>query len=102
MPHTPGPWENEDGEITARGAVVANVYQADDFPCLDDADRPAAEEECKANARLIAAAPDLLEACRSALVPVKEAWAKQMEGNDLWPVFEALRAAVARAEGEED
>ena len=48
--HTPGPWTNDNGRIYANGAMLA------------DCDTPGHETEHQldANARLIAAAPDLL------------------------------------------
>jgi hypothetical protein len=77
-----------------------------------------AVEAAEANARLIAAAPDLLEACRIAQVYFEacgKAWAAQdgiLIGNDGRPVTEAegldklcdeaeeaTRAAIARATG---
>lgn len=65
--HTPGPWTNEDFTITADdGSVISDVHSIDDFPCIDqdnDADQlEKLNAELQANARLIAAAPDLLEA----------------------------------------
>lgn len=61
--HTPGPWE-ADGELimSTQGIAVATVLYPDDFPCLEDAE--GVEAECTANARLIAAAPDLLAALK--------------------------------------
>ena len=51
--HTPGPWHRRHGYIVEiNGGVLANVP----FTTGDDED--------KANARLIAAAPDLLEALK--------------------------------------
>ncbi len=67
--HTPGPWkvDIETGEICSPGPVVlGTIYGADDFPC-NETD---ISEECKANARLIAAAPDMLQALRKALESV--------------------------------
>lgn len=87
--HTPGPWEvqsytnykgwsvwaNDRGCI-AEGCIAERWYDADQQP-----------DELKANARLIAAAPELLEACKVALVYPQV------------PVVEkALRAAIAKAE----
>jgi len=46
------------------------------------------KEEAKANARLIAAAPDLLEAAKQAM----RVWPYQMRGS-------TLEAAIAKAEG---
>lgn len=64
MNHTPGPWEREETydtislPIRAEGKVIALVVHADErLPQLTP-------EELKANARLIAAAPDLLDCCQ--------------------------------------
>jgi hypothetical protein len=69
--HTPGPWlESRKSKSTIlqsidikvgseRIAYVTVPYTAKNI------------EECEANARLIAAAPDLLEACRKALYALK-------------------------------
>ena len=51
-------------------------------------DRP--DSECEANVRLIAAAPDLLAACK--------AYASVWPG-DSTPHMVAIRAAIAKAEG---
>ena len=54
--HTPGPWKVEDGQVKAGDRIVALVYSEDYekhrwwWKCGD------------LNARLIAAAPDMLEA----------------------------------------
>jgi hypothetical protein len=65
---TPGPWSvDEDGLISAGGIAVASVYDADDFPCLDADDDEPVNDAAHANACLIAAAPDLLDACKDAL-----------------------------------
>jgi predicted Zn-ribbon and HTH transcriptional regulator len=59
--HTPGPWSVDDGEW---GYVVHSSDTSDDvIASLQPADEPA-ESECLANARLVAAAPDLLDAVR--------------------------------------
>ena len=68
--HTPGPWTVEDNAIMASvGAHICTVSTSDDFPCLTESDdkteaevRSDCDIECEANARLIAAAPDLLTA----------------------------------------
>ena len=66
--HTPGPWELGD-----EGVYIGSVYDADGLRVAfvyfqdekSETGRPRQEEE--ANARLIAAAPDLLEALSDAL-----------------------------------
>lgn len=53
--HTEGPWKNEyDGSIVMRNQIVS-------APIAPDG---ASKEECKANAQLIAAAPDLLDVAK--------------------------------------
>lgn len=102
--HTPGPWvvgkaarnpypdpPGDKWSIAAYGCWIAGVYP---FVrgCQDDS-------EAKANARLIAAAPDLLEACR-AMVDCYEGGMDS--GCDPprpdCPACQA-RAAIAKAEG---
>jgi hypothetical protein len=60
MPHTPGPWtisKNADGwSILAETSEIAMVGTSTSH----------IEAEKEANARLIAAGPDLLEACKRA------------------------------------
>ena len=90
--HTPGPWEVVGGTIiqTAdeRRKWVAEVPAASSIHETFITDR--------ANARLIAAAPQLLEACEEAL-----SFTKTMDG---WAGRESttsrcLRAAIAKSKG---
>ena len=90
--HTPGPWTITDGQNHrvylinhGRDAVGETVYT--------DTRNPA-------DARLIAAAPDLLAALKNIL---REHDALQMaEGRtgDRWPATTRARAAIAKATGE--
>ena len=80
--------------------AVAYVWTRQDGPC-DKKTRPStviALPEGEANARLIAAAPDLLAACKGAkwLLSKMSGWS----GNDLSEFSEpaALDAAIAKAE----
>lgn len=77
--HTPGPWV----VCSAERVRVA----AGDFLFLQRNPQKALLEERQANARLIAAAPDLLEAVKSEICSV------------LCDCCSALRAVVAKAEG---
>lgn len=89
--HTPGPWQHSvklSGSENHRGF---RIWGADGWALADV--QPADEDgtEGEANARLIAAAPDLLEALKGVL---RVADRKTDE-------FDAARAAIAKAEGEE-
>lgn len=90
--HTPGPWgvcptsETAPYEVTApdvgRTLHVAKVYKTQPQPCETD----------KANARLIAAAPDLLAACQNML-----ACMDADDGNSLANAANEARTAIAKA-----
>lgn len=99
MTHTPGPWTKEtDGTSGVfwiysdfhgdESNALATVHGQDDIPEMDDG-------ECEANAALIAAAPDLLEACQAA----RDWYAKNTkQGHTPGPVEQALIDAIAKAE----
>lgn len=74
--HTPGPWTIDAGEgLSVLNAdlddpkIVAYGYGDADIMMVANGDEVAASdmETARANARLIAAAPELLDACRKAI-----------------------------------
>jgi hypothetical protein len=88
--HTPGPWviRESSTHVTVCGADGEAIFH-DDKKCprvMDDA-------------RLIAAAPELLEALRTCL----DAWEKEHAGHGFegWPEVCEARAAIAKATGEQ-
>jgi hypothetical protein len=99
--HTPGPWKVvRDGNPLSAG-IVAVIEHSERFLAVeeDHFGRPwCAPDTWEANARLIAAAPDLLEACRAVMW-----WNERVGGfsepEDERDVLEPLRAAIAKAEG---
>lgn len=106
--HTPGPWqyapilcrsENDRGWLVC----VPDVRIADVWPMNDEDGN--ASPEAKANARLIAAAPDLLATLRKLIEAVDEHLADN-GGNDPYKTFgrrmRTARAAIAKATGEAD
>jgi len=97
MTHTPGPWLRES-EINSEGSdwiLVTKDYAEIVDLRLDDG-LVVSEQEQEANARLIAAAPEMLNALRG----VAERWDKDDEADD--PVLGAvIRSAIAKAEGRE-
>lgn len=87
--HTPGPWVigKHDHDVvmvdTASGTAICDVYGESD-------DRPA-------NARLISAAPDLLEALET-LKRVVSKMRHTLDDDD--PALERAREAIAKAKGD--
>ena len=85
--HMPGPWVigKQDHDVimidTANGTAICDVY-------VDSDDRPA-------NARLIAAAPDLLEALLAA-----HSYLVMMGTDHANHIRSICRAAIAKAKGE--
>ena len=91
---TPGPWV----------AMGKAVYTESDNPTREilwggHNTRSASDEEKKANARLIAAAPEMYEVLREVLIEY-EAEAKA-EGWDLPTTGEMIREVLAKVEGGE-
>jgi len=85
---TPGPWEKRDLRIQSKGNYVADC----------DAGYMFSAEERHANARLIAAAPDLLSALERCLPFVDSI--RAMTGGDGDLTALTARAAIAAAKGE--
>ena len=90
--HTPGPWE------------VLPESDSHEGPLIAECDLQSDEAQNRANARLIAAAPDLLEALRASVAATDrelEAFRRNLGRNPLvMPEWLAgARAAIAKAEG---
>ena len=86
--HTPAPWiingsAIEANPVGALATCIAHVYNESD--------------EHAANARLLAAAPELLEACKRA----QTAFAFDQGGKARRETMAQLKAAIAKAEGKE-
>lgn len=102
--HTPGPWEVRPGygmlkaEIGPPGRAVAAVW-VKQAGTRDEQKEPVAWPEGEANARLIAAAPDLLEALTTIVATLSE---QDDEGliEHAEPMQKA-RAAIAKAAKEQ-
>lgn len=92
MNHTPGPWE-------AQG-YLPESYRV--HPQGNPQYQTATPDEFFANVRLIAAAPELLEACKVALREVEsmERFTSFRVGADLYDISDMLKAAIAKAEGD--
>jgi hypothetical protein len=95
--HTPGPWKAEGWN-----EIVVNSAQGYTLALAPSGSKSSSLEEIRANARLIAAAPDLSDALR---VIVRQAELTRLAfpnaaGRDDWKqVILIARAAIAKAEG---
>ena len=97
--HTPGPWHvehpfQEEGVYvsTKSTALVAKLYEPDKYAWHGDR-----VESIEANARLIASAPELLEA----LLALYHVSADLPDGKAYAEAAEQARAAIAKATGTE-
>lgn len=87
MQHTPGPWHITDDYITGPDDLVIVDFEFNGNSTWNEA-----------NARLVAAAPELLEACRMAFEQKNaSAHGQRTPHNDI-ELFNALRSAIAKAE----
>ena len=101
MKHTPGPWEVADA-----GGYEGFKYQLEEYFVRRPEDDVAIASEvldpdtCKpseANARLIAAAPDLLAACKLEVIELAN-MAAMIDPTVTRIYMEAVYAAIAKAE----
>jgi hypothetical protein len=91
--HTPGPWSVYP---ETDGAEICAVDMAPGLPIRQIVARPVRGDNWIANARLIAAAPELLEALREYASVYSEYWKPGM------PILEPMSdAAIAKATGEQ-
>ena len=94
MKHTPGPWEH-------RGLTMISGRKADDVKFTLANVTPAGDlhyaTESAANARLIAAAPELLEALGLALATIERL--ERHAPGTAQGTRDVIAAAIAKAEG---
>ena len=91
--HTPGPWEIETGRplevvLRADGTAVGAAYGSD--------------SEAEANARLIAAAPDLLDIAQRVVAECTDTFHDPADMSPEWvAIYRDARAAIAKATAQE-
>ncbi len=98
--HTPGPWAYcghpqpcECGYIFGDGG---EVYIAKTLTLADEIDPVASKPQRVANARLIAAAPELLEALKAV---VDSAVPNPRDHPTMFPAWDLAKRAIAKVEG---
>jgi hypothetical protein len=98
--HTPGPWCIEPKERVDHPLDVCSVEGARVARCngISAYNTP---DVCRANAYLIASAPELLEACRDALTDLRDFIEQCIEDADDsdYATVRKLEEAIAKAEG---
>lgn len=107
MQHTPGPWHNDgigDYEIIAPCGETENGYSRSQLVAIathmrelnpGEGPEERSGEEVAANARLIAAAPSMLEALNEALAYIEDG----MDDSDPPVQHGIIRAAIEEATG---
>lgn len=90
--HTPGPWFVKVNPIWHAVRSYNSDYVAEHIRGASDAQRAA-------NARLIAAAPDLLEALKRAVKVIHELSDYDPKGGNDLDYADFTQAAIAKAEG---
>lgn len=101
--HTPGPWQAEQDDVPYDGGFETWVVNADGAGiCMMDCPK----DDMEVNARLIAAAPDLLKALESLnalidfAVPCGDGDFSISDVSGLNRAFDLAHAAIAKAKGE--
>jgi hypothetical protein len=97
--HTPGPWSYEESKTDGGNLFLAiSSANAELRDSRDVAYLTLRQAEIRANARLIAAAPDMLAALQSVIHDLS-----YDEGRDLAAsTIEQVRAAIRKATGADD
>ena len=117
LKHTPAPWEPfyvttaldgklaDDCDVDVYGGDKPNGFMGPlvaKLPVKDEDDILMCEDEVRANARLIAAAPDLLDALMKATILLKHACddADALESQFAVETADEMTAAITKAIGE--
>ena len=104
--HTPGPWCTGSTNVPQplyRGVIAIVEYNPDRFVSVwvDDDERAwRVHEQSEANARLIAAAPDMLEALEAIRFLLNEDRGYYVSASRLNELWEMVNKAIAKAKGE--
>jgi len=96
MTHTPGPWRVEGNHCA--------IVTAGNFLVVDcgDASKPGGITQARANASLIAAAPDMLEALNWIADHATEFGDIEDFEKQVFEITQRARRAIAKAQGKEN
>jgi hypothetical protein len=101
MSHTPGPWRATQCLADPGTWTIRNTAENRAIARVRARDAEGLDIDTEANARLIAAAPDLLAACKEAerILHAYFASPNTNEGRRATAIMNLIRTAIARAEG---
>lgn len=104
--HTPAPWEAPTGHVIVRTPFRPGEPGGEGYLIASLELAAQARDEREVNARLIAAAPDLLGALKAALAEIDDEIDQRQNGGndeawiDLQKISDAGHAAIRKAVGE--
>lgn len=98
--HTPGPWSASMWTDEIAGSVGWSISAGNPSYRVPTNTFEGDEEEAKANARLIAAAPELLEFAIAAMDYLQHPDGHHLPPGTWFKLNEQVRAAIAKATGE--
>jgi len=97
MTHTPAPWKARQVPDDAKNEKYSHWVDAQNAAPVADV-RDYGEETSEANARLIAAAPELLEALKNLTEDIENTLDYKQDGTPEHELILAARAAIQKAE----
>ncbi len=101
--HTPGPWEHAEAGSWRNGKRISTEYfvrrPEDNVSIAADIIDPETSEPSEANAQLIAAAPELLEALKKLTAAFERTGLKLYSLSGQPTATDLAIAAIAKAEG---
>lgn len=97
--YTPGPWMVDDEQEDANRLYVRHVDSGRICQCFANC-LVTTDAELAANARLIAAAPELLEALQSIEHALRMGFSAATVLDENSPIRDGIRAAIAKAVGD--
>lgn len=95
--HTPGPWRANASWI--EGPAMALRVASVDWPSSTPGSAPREVGEAKANARLIAAAPELLSLAKRWIALDGGSWNVERHASERFTLRNETRDLIAKAEG---
>lgn len=102
MTHTPAPWEIPSWHITKDSPHTIPIWSHGGIIAIVEGERGSktlSTEKLLSNARLIAAAPELLEALKRIQEMAEEDLRMDLGGTNLYQIEADACAAIAKVEG---